>query len=271
MERTESAVLKFASRSPLLGQFRVAALLTRRGMRISPSGVRAIWKRHGLETVYKRLSALGGRRGGKLTDAQDARLRRAKRSLAALAGKDKANGRREYLQTVAARVFARQGYDGTTLQDVAEAAGILPGSMYHYFDSKDDLFAQLHTEGFRALNAAVERAIDGIDDPWARLQAALTAQIQGVVSANAIDAVASGIMFNRGKARLQERMIAERDAYEARIRAMIDALPLPPDVDRSLLRLALLGAVAWTRVWYKPGKKTPAEIVRTWIASFRRR
>ena len=78
-------------------------------------------------------------------------------------------------------------------------------------------------------------------------------------------------MFSRVKAHLQKRMIAERDAYEARIRAMIEALPLPPDVDRGLLRLALLGAVAWTRVWYKPGRKTPAEIARNWIASLRRR
>lgn len=264
-------MLKLASRAPELGQFRAAELLGRRGIRISPSGVRAIWKRHGLETVYKRLSALDGRAGGKLTDAQGARLKRAKRSLAALAGKSRSNGRREHLLAVAARAFARRGYDGTTLQDVAEAAGILPGSMYHYFASKDDLFAQVHSEGFRALHQAVDRAVEGIDDPWERLQAALAAQIEGVVSANAIDAVASGIMFSRVKAHLQRRMIAERDAYEARIRAMIEALPLPPDVDRGLLRLALLGAVAWTRVWYKPGRKTPAEIARNWIASLRRR
>ena len=47
---------------------------------------------------------------------------------------------------------------------------------------------------------------------------------------------------------------------EARFRELISALPLPTDVDRTLLRLTLLGAVNWTRIWYRPGKRTPAEI-----------
>ena len=51
-------------------------------------------------------------------------------------------------------------------------------------------------------------------------------------------------------------------AYEERFRAMIAALPLPDEVDQTLLRLTLFGALNWTRVWYQPGRKTPAEIAR---------
>jgi len=267
----ETAVLKLAQREPELGQYRAAELLGAQGLAISPSGVRAIWMRHGLETVYKRLSALG-RRGTvrSLTEAQGARLKRARKGRA-LAEKEGISDRREHLLVVAARAFARHGYEGTTLQEIAKAAGILPGSMYHYFGSKDELFAEVHSAGFRALNDAVDHAIDGLADPWARLEAAFAAQIEGVVSANAIDAVASGIIFDRGKSHLQKRMLAERDAYEARIRAMVEELPLPADVDRGLLRLALLGAVGWTRVWFRPGKKTPAEIAHNLIVSLRRR
>jgi len=267
----ETAVLKLAQSEPEFGQYRAAEWLGEQGLAISPSGVRAIWMRHGLETVYKRLSALGRRGTGRsLTEAQGARLKRARKGRA-LAEREGISGRREHLLMVAARAFARQGYGGTTLQEIAKAAGILPGSMYHYFDSKDELFAEVHSAGFRALNDAVDRAIEGITDPWARLEAALAAQIEGVVSANAIDAVASGIVFDRGKSHLQKRMLAERNAYEARIRVMVEALPLPADVDRSLLRLALLGAVGWTRVWFRPGKKTPAEIAHHMVASLRRR
>jgi AcrR family transcriptional regulator len=268
----EAAVLELARKSPELGQYRAAELLAGQGIHISASGVRAIWMRHDLATVYKRLSAVGKRGAGRgLTQAQDARLKRARSSRAALAGKHGAGGRREHLLAMAARAFARHGYEGTTLHDIAKAAGILPGSMYHYFESKDDLFAQVHSAAMRKLNDAVDRAIDGLRDPWARLEAAFTAQIEAVVSANAIDAVASGVAFDRDRSRLQKRVLAERDAYEARIRAMVDALPLPDDIEPGLLRLALLGAVGWTRVWYRPGKKTPAEIARNLIGALRRR
>jgi hypothetical protein len=60
--------------------------------------------------------------------------------------------------------------------------------------------------------------------------------------------------------RLQRRLNRERAAYEDRFRKLIEALPLAADVDRSLLRLTLLGAINWTRVWYRPGKRTPSQI-----------
>ena len=43
---------------------------------------------------------------------------------------------------------------------------------------------------------------------------------------------------------------------------MIAVLPLPARVDRTLLRLTLLGALNWTLTWYRPGRSEPAEIAR---------
>jgi hypothetical protein len=130
------------SGSPSLGQYRAAELLAAQGLAISPSGVRAIWIRHVRQTIYKRLSA-AGRRGNGLNAAQNERLKRARKGQA-LAEKPGIGGRRHHLLVMAARAFARQGYEGTTLQEIAKAAGILPGSMYPYFDSKDELFAGGH-------------------------------------------------------------------------------------------------------------------------------
>jgi hypothetical protein len=59
---------------------------------------------------------------------------------------------------------------------------------------------------------------------------------------------------------LQRRLNRDRAPYEERFRELIGALPLPDDVDPSLLRLTLLGALNWTRIWYRPGKKTPQQI-----------
>jgi hypothetical protein len=59
---------------------------------------------------------------------------------------------------------------------------------------------------------------------------------------------------------MQRQLRAERDRFEAIYRRLIDDLPLPPGIDRSLLRLQLLGALNWTRTWYRPGKRGAADI-----------
>ena len=56
----ERAVLAHAFEHPEDGQARAAVALRSRGLRISQAGVRYIWRKHGLETTYKRLRALGG-------------------------------------------------------------------------------------------------------------------------------------------------------------------------------------------------------------------
>lgn len=45
---------------------------------------------------------------------------------------------------VAARLFAKRGFEGTSLQDVADAAGISKTAIYHHFKSKDELLVALH-------------------------------------------------------------------------------------------------------------------------------
>ena len=51
--------------------------------------------------------------------------------------------RRAELLAVAARVFSRQGYVGTRISDIADAAGISKGLLYHYFPGKEQVFIEL--------------------------------------------------------------------------------------------------------------------------------
>jgi TetR/AcrR family transcriptional regulator, cholesterol catabolism regulator len=62
--------------------------------------------------------------------------------------------RREEILTIATRIFADKGYASTTVREIADAAGILSGSLYHHFDSKESMLDEV----MRAfMDDAVER------------------------------------------------------------------------------------------------------------------
>ena len=73
-----------------------------------------------------------------------------------------APARREQILDVAVEVFARNGFHGASMNDVAEAAGVTKPVLYQHFDSKQDLYMALLDEvGNRLLNA-ITKATDGV-------------------------------------------------------------------------------------------------------------
>ena len=251
-----AAVLALAKERPEWGKVRVARELRARGLRLSPSSVHLIWTRHGLAHSYQRL-LLRRREAGTekgLSPSQRnllQRMRVSRRHAASGLG-------RERLIIAAARVLGERGYEGASLSRICAAAGILPGSLYHHFKSKEDLFIHVHAEGFKQLNEAVDSALAAAPkDPWSRLEAACAAHLTLLVGSPDVSLVSGTSLFHTAPPSLQRRLNRDRDAYEARYAALIAALELPPQADAKLMRLNLLGALNWTRMWYRPGKRNP--------------
>lgn len=278
----EAEVLRYAREHPEYGQARVADELRAAGLSVSPSGVRYLWQQHDLETTYKRLKALERSAGvdSELSPSQRELLRRGdvnrklarkaqRKTIAGNGDAEKTAEQRQLILAAAAQLFGERGYEGASVRDLAQQVGLLPGSVYHYFASKEELFVEVHREGFRQLIDDVATAVAAESDPWDRLERACTAHIRALVEGNTISTVTGVSLFSLHEPRLKRRLQGDRDRYEEVFVHLIDDLDLPGSVDRTLLRMFLFGALNWTLVWFRPGKKGPSEIARQLVTIVR--
>jgi AcrR family transcriptional regulator len=75
--------------------------------------------------------------------------------------------RRAHLVRLAADLFAEKGYQATTVRNIADEAGILSGSLYHHFDSKESIVDEILTSYLDEWAAAAKAALGANRDPRA--------------------------------------------------------------------------------------------------------
>jgi AcrR family transcriptional regulator len=179
-----------------------------------------------------------------------------------------AQTRARILATAAER-FARDGYAATSIRDIAGAVGVTVGAIYAHFPSKGRLLEAVYAEGAARIGRAVDAAVAGADGPWERLAAAAAAHLETLVA----DAG-----FARGIVRVLPEDVPEvapdlrrlRQGHEARFRRLIETLDLAPGVDRTLLRLMLLGALNAAQTWYsRAGRAGAGAVARQFVATLR--
>jgi AcrR family transcriptional regulator len=174
------------------------------------------------------------------------------------------NNRQQDVLDRAAELFSRCGYEGASMRDVAAAVGMMHGSLYYHYPSKEDLFLAVYAEGKRRNDELFANVLEGLTDPWDRLEAVCVAHIQASNSGSAYALVLRQQMLPESGA-FRDRLVAVRDSYEDMFRRLIEALPLAKDVNRKYFRLLLLGGLMHTNVWYRPGGDAPKTIVRNFL------
>jgi AcrR family transcriptional regulator len=178
--------------------------------------------------------------------------------------------RRQDILDAAAKFFKEKGYAGTTMRDIAEHADVKTASLYYHFPSKAELLLAVYEASANLLTSVVDDAIKDERDPWTRLQIACATHLQSILEGSDYVQVVSSDLPTGLEPELRARLTEQRDTYENLFRAMIAKLPLHPGANRKYLLLTLLGALAWTRVWYKPGGDSPSQIARNMVEIFRR-
>jgi len=82
-------------------------------------------------------------------------------------------GRRGQIVRAATTVLGRQGYAETSLKDVAREAGVAPGLLHYYFESKQELLLEVVVALEREMTRDWQAAVSNVDDPLERIVAAL--------------------------------------------------------------------------------------------------
>lgn len=169
----------------------------------------------------------------------------------------------------AARLFRSRGFEGTSVRDIARAVGMLPGSLYCHFETKEALLVAVYVKGVQQITESVSAAVARETDPWERLEAACVAHLEAILR----DDDYAQVVVRVRPADVpvaHESLIALRNQYEAVFNDLIKQLPLVRSTDRRVLRLMLIGAMNSAQTWYRPdGRFNPRAIARKFIGLLR--
>src|SRR2546421_12160905 len=79
---------------------------------------------------------------------------------------------------VATRLFGERSYPSTSMRDISDAVGILPGSLYAHISSKEQLLLEIVTSGIEKYLQAIGPVATSSDPPAARLRSAIQAHVE---------------------------------------------------------------------------------------------
>ena len=156
---------------------------------------------------------------------------------------------------IAARVFYEKGYDGASMQDIAEAVGLTKAGLYHHVGSKDRLLFEIMNYGMDILDETVLQKVKDIPDPREKLRQTIVGHIDLITRAR--DQEITVILHeNRSlKGALRKKINARKRQYIDFLEKLIGQVQQESGKTAPSPRVAafaLLGMVNWLYQWFDP-------------------
>ncbi|WP_217574394.1 TetR/AcrR family transcriptional regulator [Streptomyces sp. GbtcB7] len=199
----------------------------------------------------------------------------------AKSGQSAARG--EQVLDAAARVFARQGYEGTSIDDIADELGSTKGRVYHYYRSKSDmLLGVLNAGSHKLIDVVRPLSEDASLSPAERLRNMARAHAMTMMTHHSYQYVTLRSLdqhLHEGPRSSQsdwEAIRVLRDEYEGLFQGVLEAGCKDGSLSTDDVRLAVrgvLGALNWITVWYRPeasgaGDRRSAETIAESLSRF---
>jgi AcrR family transcriptional regulator len=174
----------------------------------------------------------------------------------------RADARRVEILRAAARIFRDRGYAAAGMREIAVAADLSPGNLYHYFRGKDELLFFCQDRSLDRLLVALAAARRDPRPLPAPLHDVALAHV--LVLLDEVEGSAAHLEVDALPARLRARIVAKRDRYERGVRTLVaDGIRSGAlrDTDPTIATRAFLGALNWTAHWYRPeGSQSPRQV-----------
>ena len=178
------------------------------------------------------------------------------------------DNRRAEICRTAAQIIREQGYDATSVNDIARALGITKAGLYHYISSKEALLFEIMSFGMDQIDAEVIAPLAGVRDPEERLRQILIRH--ATIATRAHGAVAQLADEIRALPPPARRKIQQRTRdYFHLVRDTLAELKTAGrlrDVDLTVAAFTLLGMILWTPRWFRQGGRLTSEQVAAEVA-----
>ena len=176
-----------------------------------------------------------------------------------------APARREQILDVSVQVFARNGFHSTSMNDVADAAGVTKPVLYQHFRSKRDLYREVLTEVGTHLLDSITKATTAAPSPHEQVELGFIAYFRWVEANEA----AFRVLFGGGTRRDEEfaaQVAKVEGAIAEAIATLIDVEGLTAAQRRQLAHGLVGLAEGTSRLWMSEGAEEPAEDLARLVA-----
>jgi TetR/AcrR family transcriptional regulator, cholesterol catabolism regulator len=164
--------------------------------------------------------------------------------------------RRDVILERAADLFARQGVAATTVREIADAVGILSGSLYHHFASKDEIVDAIVGSFMDDLVTRYDEVLASTDDPAQRLRGLVVSSLATVAGhPHATEIYQKDARYlSEGKAPVAENARLIRRAWIGVLEEGVEAGIFRSDVPVTVIYPLLRDGLWLTARWFKPTK-----------------